>query len=218
MAVFISNGMYQLILFDIDGTMVNSEWAARLSLARLMKEELGIDADPETINFQFGVPGKDALRELGFPQPDVSDKKWVQFILENYDKVTLFPGIREVVETLYHQGFTLGMVTSKNRIEYANEFENRYGLDGFFSGYICADDTIRHKPAPDPILEYMKRYGGTPETTFYIGDTEHDAACARDAGVTFALATWGNRNSHGIRADYKPASPAELLDILLPPQ
>lgn len=204
---------YRHILFDIDGTMTDSEQAVRRALAMLLTEEFGSSPLPDDIVFSFGVPGVDTLRDMGFRDPERADRRWAELTLALYDTVKLFPGIADTVETLHRRGFTLGIVTSKNRSEYESEFASRFALSSLFDDYICADDTTEHKPLPGPILEYIRRHDADPGSILFVGDTIHDASCARGSGVAFALAAWGNKNAVAIPADYRPMSPADLPAI-----
>lgn len=204
--------MYNCVIFDIDGTMTDSERAVRLALAELMKEEFGREYSPDEINFTFGVPGEDSLRTLGFSHPEEADRKWVKLMMENFHLVKLFPGIEELVRGLRERGVRLGIVTSKTREEYIKEFELPYPeLAACFETYICADDTLRHKPFPDPLLECLKRMDCESHDALYVGDTVFDFRCADSAGADFALAVWGASTREGITARYYPEQPMNLL-------
>lgn len=207
--------MYSCIIFDIDGTMTDSENAVRVTLAELMKEEFGGEFDPAELKFTFGVPGVNSLRKLGFREPEKADKKWAALMQEKTREILLFSGIRKLVKTLKEKGFRLGIVTSKTRYEYETEFEKPYGdFSQVFETYICADDTECHKPDPQPMLECLRRMGCSPREALYVGDTVSDFRCAEGAGVDFALACWGAGSRDGIGAKFYPASPVELLAML----
>lgn len=205
--------MYDRILFDIDGTLVDSETAVRRALSKLMKEELNVDKSPEEVAFYVGMPGVDSLRVLGFRDPEKADKRWAELLHADYDDVVLHPGIPEMLGALQKKGFNLGIVTSKSRHEYINEFQSRFHLEQFFEGYICFDDTTEHRPSPAPILEYLNRFGGNPSTTLVVGDTVHDFNSAYKAGVDFALACWGAKGRSVIQARFQAATPADILNL-----
>lgn len=207
--------MYDCMIFDIDGTMTDSEKAVRLALAQLVKEEFGKVCPPEEIEFTFGRPGVESLQSLGFRNPAEADKRWAQLMLSHFDMVTLFDGIPEVLSALTSRGVKLGIVTSKNRYEYEHEFNEPYSeIASLFQTFVCASDTALHKPHPEPMLECLARMGVAPEQALYIGDTIADFQCADSAGVDFALATWGaGQRRDGIRAKYYPENPLQLLDL-----
>ena len=64
------------------------------------------------------------------------------------------------------------------------------GLEECVDERVFAEDAPEPKPSPAPLLTYLERTGAKPEETIYIGDSEYDARCAHNAGVTFAFAGW----------------------------
>ena len=206
--------MYERIVFDIDGTLIDSEKAVRLSLCDLIREEWGEERSPGELVFSFGVPGVQSLRELGFSDPEAADRRWSQLLQGYFAELSLFEGVHSMLDGLRNRKIPLGLLTSKTRAEYRDEFVP-FGLSSCFEGYICADDTQRHKPDPEPMFEYFTRYGGEPGSTLYVGDSPFDSACAHAAGVDFALACWGAHQETGINARFYPRTPEDLLDILI---
>lgn len=106
-----------------------------------------------------------------------------------------------------------GVVTSKTKKEFQDDFVP-FGLTPYLPYVICADDTERHKPHPEPILKFLELSGAKAETSIYIGDTIYDYECARDAGVDFGLALWGCNQPDAIPAKYKFKNPEEIVNLL----
>lgn len=79
---------------------------------------------------------------------------------------------------------------------------------------ICADDTERHKPHPEPLLKFLEVSGAKAESSIYIGDAIYDYECAREAGVDFGLALWGCRQPDTIPAKYQFEHPRDVLALL----
>jgi len=96
----------------------------------------------------------------------------------------------EVLENLRHQGYTLGIVTSRDWQEYRAYFSSP-SFDALFACIICKEDTLLHKPDPEPLLAYMRKMNAVKEDCIYIGDMDTDMECAARAGVSSALAVWG---------------------------
>lgn len=209
--------MYDRIIFDIDGTMTDSEEAVRIALSQLIYEETGIQKNPGELQFQFGVPGVETLKSFGFKNPVESDHRWAELFMQNFDRVTLFEGIEPLLHALRSQGYKLGIVTSKRRDEYMQEFHEPFAVSSLFEGYICANDTSKHKPDAEPMLEYLRRHNATTERTLFLGDTIADSGCAHAAGVDFALALWGASDPDLIPAQYKLTVPGDLLSVLASP-
>lgn len=79
---------------------------------------------------------------------------------------------------------------------------------------MTSSDTRKGKPFPDPMLEYLKRTGAEPGEVLYLGDSVHDMACARDAGVDHGLVLWGSLMPDGIEATYRLEKPEEILGFV----
>ena len=127
------------------------------------------------------------------------------------DAVSLFGGVAETLKKLRERGLALGIVTSKTREEFANDF-NRFGIGGYFQTVVCAEDTTEHKPNPAPLLKYMELSGASRKRVLYVGDSIYDSQCAHAASVDFALALWGTHNPD-IPAQRRIQMPGQLLAL-----
>ena len=203
---------YKHLVFDIDGTIIDSAKINMLSLQETVKELRGDVMPLEDLYFSFGIPGVRAMEILGFPEPEKAVQVWIR----NYSAcaerlgMPLFPGMREILERLREKGASLGIITSKLREEYDEHFEKQ-GLLELFPCVVTASDTPKGKPYPDPMLEYLRRTGAAPEEVLYFGDTAYDMDCARSAGVDHALVLWGCLSPEGIEATYRLEKAEEIL-------
>ena len=205
---------YKHLVFDIDGTIIDSAKINMLSLKETVKELRGDVMPLEDLYFSFGIPGVRAMEILGFPEPEKAVQVWIR----NYSAcaerlgMPLFPGMREILERLREKGASLGIITSKLREEYDEHFEKQ-GLLELFPWVVTASDTPKGKPYPDPMLEYLRRTGAAPEEVLYFGDTAYDMDCARSAGVDHALVLWGCLSPEGIEATYRLEKAEEILEF-----
>lgn len=201
---------YRHVVFDIDGTMANTEKPDLISFQRTIKEVTGKDIPCEELRFAFGIPGADALKQMNM---DVSALEiWNRHMRSFRDEIELFPGIREILRDLKEKGCRLGIVTSKNRKEFEQDF-TRFGLNDQFEFVVCADDTEKHKPYGDPLLKYMEKMQMERNQVLYVGDSKYDSACAKDAGVDFVLAGWGTMD-RSIECQYLLDDPNEINSLL----
>ena len=106
-----------------------------------------------------------------------------------------------MLQELQNQMFRLGIITSKNRTEYANDFLP-FQLSEYFDTIICVEDAALPKPSPEPMFEYMKRTGADISNVLFIGDSIYDFQCASSSGVDFGLALWGYKCTKQINANY----------------
>ena len=205
---------YKHLVFDIDGTIIDSAKINMLSLQETVKELRGDVMPLEDLYFSFGIPGVRAMEILGFPEPEKAVQVWIR----NYSAcaerlgMPLFPGMREILERLREKGASLGIITSKLREEYDEHFEKQ-GLLELFPWVVTASDTPKGKPYPDPMLEYLRRTGAAPEEVLYFGDTAYDMDCARSAGVDHALVLWGCLSPEEIEATYRLEKAEEILEF-----
>ena len=178
-------------VFDIDGTLIDSskvdQWAMRTALA-----EFGYEFTYEQLIFSFGMPGRRALAKLSIPAEQV--------------------GIPEVIAELRNGGCQCGIVTSRTRLQLEQGIKP-IGFTPWFDEIICADDVEHPKPAPDALLECLRRFGCKPEDAVYIGDSEYDMQCAKSAGVKSVLALWGCSEAEKLMSDMRFEHPAEILSL-----
>lgn len=203
---------YDHIVFDIDGTLIDTKNAVMHGLQDAMCELTGRKIEIEQLLFSFGIPGEDALRILGMPDPKAALVVWNRHIRKYWDTIGVFSGIRETLNRLAESGISIGIVTSKTRQEYEVEF-CRFDISRLLSSAVTADDTARHKPEPEPLIKYMQLTGAQPAGTLYVGDSEYDMRCAKAAGVDGALALWGAVNK-GVESVWRLETPAALLRIM----
>lgn len=205
--------MYNYIIFDVDGTLLDTEIAVLSSLQKLVSEELNKNYSFEELKFALGIPGEVALNKLGITNILECSEKWNIYLKEYFHHVKIFDDIKESLVKLNEMGVLIGIVTSKTKEEFLNDFVP-FGLTDYFKLVVCADDTEKHKPNPDPLLKFIELSEVDKSETIYIGDTKYDLDCALGAGIDFALALWGAKSSIGIDANYILENPKQILELV----
>lgn len=203
---------YEHIIFDIDGTLLDSEFATLRSLQDTVMLYLGRNIPTDELNFALGIPGKATLAKLGIKEIEAANKCWNEKMVKHQQHICLYDGVRNMLDTLHNKGYKLGIITSKTREEYETDFIP-HGVDHYFDSVICVDDSTKPKPTPEPLLTYLKRNGVLAKNAIYIGDTRYDSISAHSAGVDFGLALWGSRNSDNIESEYQFESPDEIVKL-----
>lgn len=205
--------MFKYVIFDVDGTILDTEKSILRSLQQVLKEE-GKNYPLEDLRFALGIPGKETLRRLGVIEIERVHSIWSRTVLEFSHEVHIFEDLKEVIQTLSKIPIRTGIVTSKTKQELIDEFEP-FGLSSLFEHTVCADDTENHKPNPEPLLLCLDELKATKNDAIYIGDSIYDMQCANSAGVKFALALWGSKQTVGFEsADYILKEPIDILELI----
>lgn len=206
--------MYKHFVFDIDGTLIDTERTGVLSLIKTVEELMGTTMPYLEAYTYFGIPSAQVGPMLGYPDPDRFGLRWEENFVELSYLMKPFERVEEVLSAVKSAGRTTGCVTSRSRYEFDKDVHMQQ-LVKYFDHIVCAEDSERHKPSPEPMLVYMQKAGGArPEECIYIGDTMHDCQCATGAGCDFALADWQGRGLQGIPARYHFTEVKEILGLL----
>lgn len=212
--------MKKYILFDFDGTLVNTNDVILASWQHTYRHYLGHEMPVDHITSCFGEPLLLTMeREFPGVDPQESADVYRQFQLENADKlVTIFPGIKELLAGLKAAGYVLGIVTSRTR-ESALRYMDMFGITSYFSDLVTCDDTTVHKPNPEPILLAMSKLGASAEESIMIGDSPFDIKCANNAGVDSVMVNWRITCDEtsvidDAKVDYWIHQPSDLVELL----
>ncbi|WP_370773732.1 HAD family hydrolase [Clostridium sp.] len=204
---------YKCIIFDLDGTMLDTEKMNMIPLQRLIKEELSIDIKYEDLLKYRAYAGKTTLKMLGFKDIEASYSKWVKYVNEYEDGAKLYEGFDEVIKGLDENGILCGIASSKMKSQYEIDFL-KTGLQSYMKSVILAEDTENHKPHPEPLLKAIEILNIEPKDAMYVGDTFADYESTKAAGMDFGLAVWGATDLDGIKADHYLNTPKDILKVL----
>lgn len=202
---------YKHIIFDIDGTMLDSAYADLTALQRVLFELQNTNYPISDLHFALGIPGEIALKQLGVEDTSIANQLWNRYMTELSCTMTLFDGIKELLVELKERDVKLGIITSKNKKEFHNDFIP-FGIDIYFDTVITVEDSIAPKPSAEPMLAYLSKTRIKPQEALYIGDTLYDRECAATAGVDFGVAMWGCHSIKQIHATYYFKTPKDVLN------
>lgn len=178
---------YQHILFDLDGTIIDSKLGITRSVAYAL-EKMGYEKqDPELLTKYIGPPFSESLVEFNHFDPE-QVKKAIGFYREHFKEHgifanTLYLGIEELFEMLVLRGLKLYVATSKPTV-FAEQILSNFGLNHYFTCIIGSNlDGTRIQKAE--VIEEVLLQGDIQhkETAVMIGDREHDIIGAQKMGI-----------------------------------
>ena len=183
---------FPVILFDLDGTLIDSGPMIVASMKHAAKTVLDRDIPEAVLTAAVGGPGLTA--PMHALDPERVDELVAAYREHNeplHEELEAFWEVVEVLPRLRSEGRRLGIVTAKRHATVQLAFDRLPGLESNFDVVIGSEDTERHKPDPDPILEALRRLSATPEDAAYVGDSPFDVRAAKAAGVCAVAVAWG---------------------------
>lgn len=212
--------MINTVLFDFDGTLVNTNDVIIASWQHTYKHYRGQEESIDKITACFGEPLLITMeREFPGVDPEESAEVYRTFQQQNaHLLVKIFPGIVDLLKALKEGGYRMGIVTSRTR-ESALRYMDMFGITEYFEAMVTCDDTTVHKPNPEPILLGLEKMGITKDEAIMVGDSPFDIKCANNAGVKSVMVDWRITcdNSALITDavwDYSIKEPMDLMKVL----
>lgn len=208
----------EAVLFDIDGTLIDTVDLIVQALAYTYQKHLGVQLPRDELRRLIGLPLAVQIRYLDDRISKPADHSAMEadeiaYYEANKHLEKVIPEAVQAVRAAALKGLKTALVTSKNRVELEHTMP-RLGLEGIVRAVISADDSDRPKPAPDPVLKALEILKVDAEYAIFIGDTVYDLTCGRAAGVQIAAVAWGAHlpeDLHAMQPDYYFETPAELL-------
>ncbi len=220
------------VLFDFDGTLVDSTPLILRCFHATWEQVFGITNEDAEYIRTFGIPLPQAMEQMlqrfgaqGRIPPLERPVEKVEELLRTYrafneqwhdQMLRPVAGVDHLLRELKARGFLMGVVTSKRRLGVERGMR-LCGLEGWFEVSLCAEDTKRNKPHPEPLQQAMAALNVAPEETIYVGDSVHDIVAGQAAAVLTAAAAWGPlppTELAALRPDYWLEMPEQLLAIL----
>ena len=200
---------FPVVLFDLDGTVIDSGAIILASMRHAAREVLGVEPPEEELMAAVGGPGLEA--QMQALAPDRVEELVTVYRSHNeplHDQLASCEGIDEVLVRLKEEGRRLGIVTAKRRATVELAFAN-VPLGHLFEVVVGGDETPRHKPDSEPLLCAAKRLCVSPQVCAYVGDSPFDIRAARAAGMHGIAVTWGG--IHG-RERLEAEGPDAIVD------
>ncbi len=221
----ISFGAIDAVLFDLDGTLIDSAPDLGAAVDR-MRTDRGLPSLPISSYRHMAGAGARGMLGLAFDlRPDHPDFAAMrEEFLVNYERCMTestyaFEGVPELIAQLNARGLPWGVVTNKAE-RFALPLTRAMPLFTTARTVVCGDTTPHAKPHPEPLLEAARRIGIAPGRCVYVGDDERDIVAGRAAGMITIAANYGYLGHKGESASWGAHAsvdiPLALLNWLRP--
>lgn len=183
------NSLPKAILFDHDGTLIDSE-STHFALWNQALKPYGVAVDEAFYNeVMAGIPvpqnAEDVIAHFNLDVPPTQLAAEKQAITADFlakQAFPLMPGAKEVLHACYDAGVTLAIVTGGTGLS-VKKTVSTYGFEGMFSTVVAVEDVAHSKPAPDCYLKALSQLGLSANETMAVEDTEHGLKAAVAAGL-----------------------------------
>jgi 5'-nucleotidase len=207
----------QAVLFDLDGTVIDSVELIVASFDHAMRQVMGLALPREELIAHVGKPLREQMLAVDLDRADELVAAYREFNHREHERMLrLYVGMDLLLHALRADGFWLGLVTSKSRSTTNMAFRTT-GIEPLFDAIVCAEDTTRNKPFADPLLRAAELLEVAPAAAVYVGDSPFDLQAARAAGMRSVAVGWGvfpRATLEGERPDRFVRDMGELAAVL----
>ncbi|HKG09762.1 MAG TPA: HAD-IA family hydrolase [Gaiellaceae bacterium] len=206
------------VLFDLDGTVVDSGAIILASLRHATQTVLGETIPDERLLATVGGSGlASQMRDFAPDRVDELVRVYTEHNAPLHAELAACDGMLELLTHLKAGGRKLGIVTAKRRKTVQLAFDV-LPLERVFDVVVAGDETERHKPHPEPLLRALAQLDARASTAAYVGDSPFDIQAAKAGGLTAIAATWGRIHDRGRLEQEEPdhiaETPEELRGVL----
>jgi pyrophosphatase PpaX len=207
---------YPVVLFDLDGTVIDSGAIILASMRHAAETVVGGEWTDAELMKAVGGPGLEGqMVELDPHRVDELVRVYRAHNEPLHDTLECCAGMDVALAELKERGHRLGIVTAKRRSTVELAFA-RVPIEHLFETVVGGDETAEHKPSPEPLLLALERLGASPGETAYVGDSPFDMEAAKAAGVAAIGVSWGRIHTADklTHADTVVHTADELLNVV----
>lgn len=204
----------RLILFDLDGTLIDTVELIYSSFKYATETVLGRNYTRDELLQNLGRPLLDQMVAFSPSRAEELVEAYHRHNIAHHDEmIRPYPGVSRTLATLKNKGFLIGVVTSKRR-DLAERGLSVCGLDKYIDKLVAMEDTARHKPDPMPVNIIMKQFGISSADALFVGDSPFDLTAGRQAGAHTVAALWGPFKRETLSRE-NPETEIEKIEELL---
>lgn len=189
---------FDLYLFDLDGTVLDSKEDIALAVNYALKKVNLKERTSQEIVKYVGYGAKKLIDDLLYGYPENVKGEVLGYFREFYTKnpvvkSVLYPNVKEIFYRIWKENRRIGIVTNKYE-EISRKILRHFGIDSQIDILVGGDTTDERKPSPKPILYAIEKLSANPEKTVLIGDSETDITSGKNAKIFSCLVLHGYGN------------------------
>lgn len=209
--------MIKAVLFDLDGTLINTNDLILKSFKHTFKTMLDLEPTEEEITMNYGRPLQEIFKSY--------DENRIEEMINCYRKINLelhddeckeFADVDLMLQTLKNKGIKIGVVTSK-KSDMAERGAKLMGIFKYFDTFITPEVTIKHKPEGEPVLKACENLGVSPSEALMVGDSPYDILAGKNAGAKTCGVKYTALPLEKLgesKPDFYVDKPLEILDLV----
>ena len=208
------------ILFDLDGTLLNSGLTFH-KIVNQLKKEINQEEVPFEKVRKYSSRGASLILKNSFPEANeaqLADLK--KSFLERYfefmlDDICLYDGVVELIDFLANESIPWGIVTNKSE-KYTRPIIEKLKWHELTNAVICPENLSKAKPDPEGIITALNLLNASNSESYYVGDHKRDIETGKNANVKTVACTYGfhETDPHSWQADYIINEPIELKNVI----
>ena len=208
------------ILFDLDGTLLNSGLTFH-KIVNQLKKEINQEEVPFEKVRKYSSRGASLILKNSFPEADEAQledlkksflERYFEFML---DDICLYDGVVELIDFLANESIPWGIVTNKSE-KYTRPIIEKLKWHELTNAVICPENVSKAKPDPEGIITALNLLNASNSESYYVGDHKRDVETGKNANVKTVACTYGfhETDPHSWQADYIINEPIELKNVI----
>jgi phosphoglycolate phosphatase len=208
----------QLLIFDLDGTLIDSRADLAASINH-MRASFGYDPLPKATISSFIGNGvrklvERSIRSTNIDLDEAMARNKAYYFSHLVEKTTCYPGVKEGIPKLAKAGHMLAVLSNKPG-DPTRSILTHFGLSTYFNPIIGGGDIPVLKPDPEGVFHCMQTAKVEASRTWMIGDHCTDLAVAKNAGVRSGFAEYGFGDAKELSFDQKFSTFSQLVDFFI---
>lgn len=191
--------MYSCLIFDIDGTLTNTNKIILDSFNHVTRKYLGYEYSFKELSKFFGPPEDSLLKQMFNEQYEQARRDYYQYYDGNFCCSSgLYPGMLEIIKEAHNRDVKLAIFTGKGHDSTRITLE-KTGILKYFDQILTGDDVRHFKPSGEGLRIILEKLNLHPEEALMIGDTSGDVQASRSAGIDVASALWDSYDTEKLK-------------------